>query len=77
MEFERNQVTNDLVIVSFKSVKDHAAAILEAIFASIHTKKITIDLGRKIDKSNAYMKFERNRVTDGFSVSGTQIRVCK
>ena len=69
-------MTNDIVIVSSKSVKGHAAAILEAIFASIHTTKITIDLGRKIDKINAYMKFERNQVTNGFSVSGTQIRVC-
>ena len=75
MEFERNQVTNDLVIVSSKSVKGHAAAIFEAIFASIHTTKITNDLGREIDKSNVFLKFERNQVTND-SVSGTQIRVC-
>ena len=38
--------------------------LLYASQSSFGGIKITIDLGGEIDKSNAYMKFERNQVTN-------------
>ena len=51
MEFESNQMTNDLVIVS-KSAKWQAVAILVAILVSIYWTKLIVDLVWKIDNSN-------------------------
>ena len=36
-------------------------AILAAVLVHVHRTKPIVKLGREIDKSNAYNKFERNR----------------
>ena len=47
------------------SANGQGVAILVAFFVSFHQTKHIFELGRAIDKSNAYMKFGRNRVVVG------------
>ena len=72
MKFGKNQITNDLVIVSTRA-NTWAAAILVAIFVSFARQKPVFELGQEIDKSNPYMKFGRNQETKDQVIVSTKV----
>ena len=59
MKFESNQMTKNLRV---STIETNRGGNFEVVLVSIYQIKPILEFRRGIDKSNAYMKFERIRV---------------